>query len=957
MRLRLNSLGLKLNLALLVFFLVLGAATAAFIFAGFNRTRDNASARSRVALEEQGKLALKALVAGVRESGDLRFESAADIGQRAARYMQDFTQTGVQPQYDLSRLVQTQDDVWYDPDPNRVSDVVVPNHVAQLTGPIQDDIIYSASLDAVYAALVENTPGELIEEAYHPTAITFVGVNGVGRYYPPIGIQDAVPAEFDTTYLPGKFGPEANPEHKTDWTTPYDDHLGQGLVITAQTPIYQGDVFRGIFEVDLSIDKLVDQLNEIKPTESGFAFYVDRNGDILHTSAYDLLTGEIESQRNPALAGVMDAMKADSNDDLATVEDVNLGGKDFFIAYIPMQTLGGSIGVAAPVDEVTAQAAAITSGIDDQANRTMIVVLGSMTALFGLALVGATYLNRRVLIRPIEALAAGTRAVAQGDFETHLSLRGDDELAALGRSFNQMTANVQREVRDREAAESQLAALFAAMTDAVLVVDDAGRYIRVPSTNAAPGLLPPQDLPGKYMREVMPAEQAGAFLETLREALRIQDTMTIEYPLLLDHETRWFSAAVSPMSEHEAVVVARDITDRVNARQELERQVAERTRQLTAMLEVSRNVASTLELQPLLELIIEQVETLAKYDRASLYLLEGGTLRLLASRVTEPGVSPPPPGHEYLIADIGSVWRHLSRGQTVVIADLHVEDETTTDLRKALGPGLARAAGGVHALLIVPLILNDQVLGMLALNHGEPGFYGEQHVQLVSAIAAQAAIAIENARLYERAQQLAALEERQRLARELHDSVSQALYGIALGARTARTLLDTTPERATEPVDYVLSLAEAGLAEMRALIFELRPESLETEGLVAALQKQTAAIRARYGLDVALDLSEEPSLSLAEKEVFYRVAQEALHNIVKHAHATRADVMLASDADSVRLEIRDNGRGFDTSQSFPGHMGLVSMTERAGSIGARVEIESESGGGTLVKIVRPANRP
>src|SRR5581483_1884348 len=111
------------------------------------------------------------------------------------------------------------------------------------------------------------------------------------------------------------------------------------------------------------------------------------------------------------------------------------------------------------------------------------------------------------------------------------------------------------------------------------------------------------------------------------------------------------------------------------------------------------------------------------------------------------------------------------------------------------------------------------------------GFYTPRHAELALAVANQAAIAIENARLFERVQSAAATEERQKLARELHDSVSQALYGIALGARTARAQLDRDPAKAAEPLDYVLSLAQAGLAEMRALIFELRPESLATEGL------------------------------------------------------------------------------------------------------------------------------
>ncbi|RIK36247.1 MAG: histidine kinase, partial [Chloroflexi bacterium] len=204
--------------------------------------------------------------------------------------------------------------------------------------------------------------------------------------------------------------------------------------------------------------------------------------------------------------------------------------------------------------------------------------------------------------------------------------------------------------------------------------------------------------------------------------------------------------------------------------------------------------------------------------------------------------------------------------------------------------------------------------------------------------------------LHAQALTLATLEERQRLARELHDSVSQALYGIALGARTARTLLERDPARAGEPLEYVLALAEAGLAEMRALIFELRPESLEQEGLVAALEKQAAALRARQRVDVRTSLPAEPPLSLAQKEAFYRIAQEAMHNIIKHARATRIELELTTTP-HITLCIRDNGIGFDASGSFPGHLGLHSMRERAERAGATLSVTSTPGVGTTVQVV------
>jgi len=207
--------------------------------------------------------------------------------------------------------------------------------------------------------------------------------------------------------------------------------------------------------------------------------------------------------------------------------------------------------------------------------------------------------------------------------------------------------------------------------------------------------------------------------------------------------------------------------------------------------------------------------------------------------------------------------------------------------------------------------------------------------------------------LYEQAQELAALQERQRLARELHDSVSQALYGISLGAHTAREALESEPEQAMASMEYVIALAEAGLAEMRALIFELRPESLETEGLVAALTKHMVVLQTRYKLSVEANLGEEPDLSIERKHALYRIAQEAFHNIVKHACASNVVLRLARQEGLVTLEVRDNGRGFDPAGPFPGHFGLRSMQERALKMGGTLTIRSTAGQGTCIEVRMP----
>ncbi len=257
---------------------------------------------------------------------------------------------------------------------------------------------------------------------------------------------------------------------------------------------------------------------------------------------------------------------------------------------------------------------------------------------------------------------------------------------------------------------------------------------------------------------------------------------------------------------------------------------------------------------------------------------------------------------------------------------------------------MLRGVRGITAgnlTVTVPVTSQDE-LGELAASFNQMTGQLERRTHELS----QASAALQ---LTEAQVKVAALEERQRLARELHDSVSQVLYGIALGAKTARTQLDRDPDKAAEPLDYVLSLAEAGLSEMRVLIFELRPESLQNEGLVAALTKQSDALRARYRLEVVIKFGGEPEIPIEQKEALYRIGQEALRNIAKHAKATRVTLSLCQKDGLTILEVQDNGRGFDPLAGFPGHLGLHSMRERVDAFGGSLVVESQPGAGTIIR--------
>ncbi len=294
--------------------------------------------------------------------------------------------------------------------------------------------------------------------------------------------------------------------------------------------------------------------------------------------------------------------------------------------------------------------------------------------------------------------------------------------------------------------------------------------------------------------------------------------------------------------------------------------------------------------------------------------------------------------HEY--SGRGLIAHAARSGETVVVQDTHQDDSVA---RQVTDPE------GIRAFMHIPIRLEGQVFGVFSVNNLQPHTLGPEEQRIFTSLAQRAAIAIRNAYLYAQAQGKAALEERQKLARNLHDSVSQTIYGIVLGVRSARAQLAQHPEQVPATLDFVLKLAEAATAEMRALIFELRPDSLKHQGLVAALARQVAATRARHGLYIETRLGSEPPLSLEAKEALYRVAQEALHNVVHHAQAHKVYLRLEQHDGKVELEVRDDGVGFDPQREYPGHLGLVSMRERIERLGGRFYIASSPGAGTTVR--------
>jgi signal transduction histidine kinase len=262
----------------------------------------------------------------------------------------------------------------------------------------------------------------------------------------------------------------------------------------------------------------------------------------------------------------------------------------------------------------------------------------------------------------------------------------------------------------------------------------------------------------------------------------------------------------------------------------------------------------------------------------------------------------------------------------------------------------------MRSFMGVPIVAPQGVIGAFYLTEkvGGPDFTDEDE-ELIELLAAHAAIAIANARLYEETRELSVHAERNRLALELHDAVSQKLFGLVLNAEAAGTLLESDPDAARAQVGKLQTLAKEALDELRSLMFELRPPDLERDGLDGTLRKHVDVLRhlqdAEIELDLAIAQAELPADPARDREVL-RIAQEALQNALRHAEAKRIAVHLRGDEAGLVLEVADDGAGFDPDA--PGlrsrRLGLTSMEERAERLGGWLEIRSAPGAGTTVRL-------
>jgi two-component system nitrate/nitrite sensor histidine kinase NarX len=576
------------------------------------------------------------------------------------------------------------------------------------------------------------------------------------------------------------------------------------------------------------------------------------------------------------------------------------------------------------------------------------------------------------------------------------SLPNGPERANDSRSFISSASDLPRSRNDvREESDRSAEtyhALFLSAGDG-LVVNDLASGIVLDANPAFCGMHGYTDMVGMDPSTFIHRESTPIFAEFLK-AIRIGRESRVRIKDIRRDGTA-FDVEITGRKMNYAgrsaiLGVVRDISDQVRAYQQMEERVAERTIEIErrrdvaeALRELLAVVNSRQSLQEILDYIASQSRRLLGSDASALFMpVEERGAELLSVRASV-GLTPKLASVRLPVHG-SSTGLAYARRKAVIVSDLRavlprsfVADETLqvneqpnridiVRLPKSMDEqgededasgvlNLRELAARVGAIISVPLATEDGSYGTLSINYAEPRDFNNDDIALASTFARQAALAIENAELREQAGKAAAIEERQRLARELHDAVTQTLFSASLISEVIPDLWESNPDEARNRLEQLRRLTRGALAEMRLLLVELRPNAL-TDMPIAELLRQlidasSGSIRTELSLDVAGHY--RTTLTPDAQIAFYRIAQEALNNVAKHAQAKHVHVALVCQDTSIQMTITDDGRGFETESIPAGHLGVDIMTERAESAGASIEIRSALGEGTQITVTWP----
>jgi nitrate/nitrite-specific signal transduction histidine kinase len=708
----------------------------------------------------------------------------------------------------------------------------------------------------------------------------------------------------------------------------------------------------------------------VKPRigEGGSAYLVDGDGKIIYHSNTSRLDDDVSAQ--PVVQRVLDGQ-------VGAFRTHDLDGREIVASFAPVP--GTDWGL------ITEESWQVLIRPSQGYRRSLLLLL--LLSVLAPALVVAIGVRR--ITRPITELTAAAQELAGGNFDQTITANTGDELEDLAEQFNRMAAqlresytDLEQRVADRTQELAALNAIAASVNESLDLDETLNRAldeilsllnlevgeIRLldPERNelvirTQRGLSPDfirltdrrhltKTLPGSILLSGRPVIYEDAHKVPQNTWARQENLRAIAIYILRAKEKQLGTLSLGtrrgprPFSRNERELL-RAVSDQVgvaieNARLfEVEQRRAE---QLQVINKVGQRIASILSVDELLEEIMRLVKKTLGYYWVSIGLVEGDELVVKAgsSSLWEKRNDRPA---RFKVGEEGIMNWVAQSGEPLLAPDMSQEPHYH----------FMPESSEIYSEVAVPIQAKGTVIGVLDVQSKRPNAFDEQDLNVLQSLAHQAAIAIENARLYQQAQQLAVMEERNRLARDLHDSVTQSMYAVTLFAEaTGRLLRAGNLKLATENLRELQQTAQEALREMRLLIFELRPSVLGESGLVAALQARLEAVESRTGLEATFKVDgQDGRLSPEVEEGLYRIAQEALNNALKHAQARHITVHLCQEPTLVMLEIGDDGVGFDpTTTCQQGGLGLQGMQERATQLGAKLLVQSQPGAGTRVKV-------
>jgi PAS domain S-box-containing protein len=582
--------------------------------------------------------------------------------------------------------------------------------------------------------------------------------------------------------------------------------------------------------------------------------------------------------------------------------------------------------------------------------------------------------------------------------EQHRVQEQTAELAVMNEKLNQEIAKCKRIGEALKESESRLSGILSSMIDLVFAFDSEGRFTFHHTPRVRDLYVPPEEFIGKRHSEVMPPYLNKPFAEAF-EKNKKGEVAEYEYWLEICSRIRWFSAKLSPVFlEGEftgSVAVIRESTERKRAeevlreaREDLERRVDERTLELAlANEQLRQEIEERRRAEDELEQHAERLKILHEIDQgilaarspkevaqAALHYVrrlvpclgaavivldfEVGEAMVLCAEVNGQLVGHTGtrlPLEEFEVAE--DLMRSLRQGEVHVVEDILAIPQLPPVLQILQTEGL-------HSVLNVPLIAEEEIIGVLSLAAPSPGPSVAEHVDIACEVAGPLAIAIQQARLFdkvrtarERLRRLARQivltqeEERQRLSRALHDEAGQALTALKINLELIEEDLPVEFSSLRQRIGDAAGLTDATMEQIRSLAQDLRPPTLDAVGLNPTLEGFCSDFAKRTGLSIDYLGLELPILPEEVNTCLYRFLQEALTNVAKHACANQVHVALCYDAETVHLSVKDDGRGFDKQarlsfSGWPMGIGLLGMQERLESLGGRLEIESRPGQGT-----------